>query len=113
VIINTSRGPVIDENALIDALQHGRIAGAALDVLEEEPIRPDHPFLGMDNVILTPHIAWYSEEAEAELRTKCARNVLDVLQGGKPSYPSKPSSPGKVIPFLNCVFTDLSLLRMM
>jgi D-3-phosphoglycerate dehydrogenase len=86
VIINTSRGPVIDENALIDALQHGRIAGAALDVLEEEPIRPDHPFLGMDNVILTPHIAWYSEEAEAELRTKCARNVLDVLQGGKPSY---------------------------
>jgi D-3-phosphoglycerate dehydrogenase / 2-oxoglutarate reductase len=79
LIINTSRGPVINEGDLIEALTLGQIAGAALDVIEEEPISNRHPFLSMDNVILTPHVAWYSEEAEAEMRTKAAMGVMDVL----------------------------------
>lgn len=78
-IINTSRGQVIDETDLIDALNDKEIAGAALDVVEAEPIRRDHPFLTADNVILTPHIAWYSEQAEKEMRSKVAMGVADVL----------------------------------
>jgi len=87
VVINTSRGPVIDERALIDALRTGRIAGAALDVVEREPISPDNPLLTMEQVILTPHVAWYSEESAAEMRTKAAMGVVDVLLYGKyPQY---------------------------
>lgn len=78
-IINTSRGPAIDEEALIHALETDQIAGAALDVTEEEPIRRDHPFLSMDHIIVTPHVAWYSEEAEREVRSKVAMAVADVL----------------------------------
>jgi D-3-phosphoglycerate dehydrogenase len=82
VIINTSRGPVVDESALIDALLEGRVAGAALDVMEQEPGSPNHPFISMDNVILTPHVAWYSEAA-AEMRFKAAMGVADVLLYGE------------------------------
>ena len=57
VLINTSRGPVVDETALIEALEEGRIAGAGLDVFEQEPVDPDNPLLKMDNVVVTPHIA--------------------------------------------------------
>ena len=85
-IVNTARGPVIDEKALITALQEGKIAGAGLDVLEEEPIQADNPLLKMDNVILNPHVAWYSEEAELELKRKTAGNVADVLSGFYPTY---------------------------
>lgn len=86
-VLNTSRGPVIDEEALLYALQEGWIAGAALDVLEEEPVCKDHPFLSMENVILTPHVAWYSEEAAREMRSKAAMGVLDVLLYGEyPKY---------------------------
>lgn len=79
IIINTSRGPVIDEQALVEALMEKQIAGAALDVVEVEPISEDHPLLSMDNVILTPHVAWYSEEAAEEMRSKAAMGVVDVL----------------------------------
>ncbi|MFC4323654.1 C-terminal binding protein [Litchfieldia salsa] len=85
-IINTSRGPVIEEGALIEALQTGRIAGAGLDVVEIEPIDKSNPLFTMDNVILNPHVAWYSEESEMELKRKTAENVLDVLKGYYPSY---------------------------
>lgn len=85
-IINTARGAVIDEQALIEALQRGEIAGAALDVVEEEPIGKDNPLLKMDNVILNPHVAWYSEEAQEELKRKTAQNVVDVLSGYFPKY---------------------------
>ncbi|MCF6411337.1 C-terminal binding protein [Pseudalkalibacillus salsuginis] len=78
-IINTSRGPVIDESALIKALEDKRIAGAALDVVEQEPIPRNHPLLAMENVIFTPHVAWYSEEAEKEMRQKAVLGVKDVL----------------------------------
>jgi len=86
VIINTARGPVIDEEALIQALQQKEIAGAALDVVEHEPIQDDNQFLLLDNVILTPHMAWYSEESQVELKRKVARNVAYVLAGKQPPY---------------------------
>lgn len=86
VIINTARGPIIDEKALIEALEKGVIAGAALDVAEEEPISIDSPLLYMDNVIITPHSAWYSEEAMVELRQKAAKNIVQVLKGEKTPY---------------------------
>ena len=85
-IINTARGPIIDEQALIEALQAGTIAGAGLDVLETEPIAADNPLLSMDNVSLNPHSAFYSVEAETELKRKTAENVADVLSGYYPTY---------------------------
>lgn len=85
-IINTARGPVIDEAALIAALQEGKIAGAGLDVVEVEPIEATNPLLKMDNVILNPHSAFYSVEAEIELKRKTAGNVADVLSGFYPTY---------------------------
>ncbi|TWI58000.1 C-terminal binding protein [Halalkalibacter nanhaiisediminis] len=85
-IINTARGPVIDEKALIRALEAGKIGGAGLDVLEDEPIASDHPFLKIENVILNPHAAWYSEESQLELQRKTAQNVADVLSGYYPTY---------------------------
>jgi D-3-phosphoglycerate dehydrogenase len=86
VIINTARGPIIDEKALADALKKGIIAGAALDVTEEEPVSINSPLLQMDNVIITPHSAWYSEEAMIELRQKAAKNIVQVLSGTKTPY---------------------------
>lgn len=85
-IINTARGPIINEKALIQALQEGKIAGAGLDVLEVEPIAKDNPLLTMDNVIINPHSGFYSIEAEEELKRKAAQNVADVLSGYYPSY---------------------------
>ena len=85
VIINTSRGPVIEEKALVKALEEGWIAGAALDVLHTEP--PNHnPFIHMKNVILTPHAGFYSEEAVEELRATAALAVKRVLTGHHPDH---------------------------
>jgi D-3-phosphoglycerate dehydrogenase len=84
ILINVSRGPVIDEEALIPALRSGRIAAAGLDVFEREPPGADHPLLGLDNVILTDHSAYYSEEAVSILKTRTALNALEVLEGRIP-----------------------------
>ncbi|MDE2149044.1 MAG: C-terminal binding protein [Gammaproteobacteria bacterium] len=88
LIVNTARGPLIDEAALVAALDAGEISGAALDVIESEPSSPDSPLLGRDNVILTPHAAFYSEEALLELQTKVAEDVVSVLKGEAPRYPA-------------------------
>ena len=88
MLINTARGPLIDEDALADALTAGRLAGAALDVVETEPLPADSPLLGRANVILTPHTAFYSEEALVELQTKAAEDVARVLRGIAPLYPA-------------------------
>ncbi len=83
-LVNTSRGPVVDEAALIAALQSGRIAGAALDVFEHEPLAADSPLLGMENVVLSPHVASYSEEGDAAHRLRVAQIALQVARGGLP-----------------------------
>lgn len=85
-IINTARGPIIDEQALILALKQKKIAGAGLDVLETEPIAKDNPLLTMDNVIINPHVAFYSEASELDLQRKTAQNVADVAEGFYPKY---------------------------
>lgn len=83
-LVNTSRGAVVDEKALYEALREGQIAGAALDVLEEEPPGKDSPLLKLDNVIFTPHVAWYSESSLKELRAKAATDLVRVLEGKTP-----------------------------
>jgi len=84
VIVNTARGPIIDEAALIAALQSGRIAGAGLDVLEQEPPAPDNPLLGMENVVLTPHVASATARMRPETRRRTGREVALVLRGRWP-----------------------------
>jgi len=91
LVVNTARGPLIDETALVAALDSGQVGGAALDVVATEPLPKDSPLLGRDNVILTPHTAFYSVEALEELQTKCAADVARVLSGEKPVYPVKPA----------------------
>ena len=86
-IVNTARGPLLDEAALVAALDAGRLGGAALDVAASEPLSKDSPLLGRPNVIVTPHTAFYSVEALEELQTKCATDVARVLGGEKPIYP--------------------------
>ena len=88
-LINTARGPLVDEAALVAALDSGQLGGAALDVLAVEPPAKDSPLIGRDNVILTPHAAYYSLEALEELQTKCASDVARVLLGEPPVYPVK------------------------
>ncbi|MHC4742802.1 MAG: phosphoglycerate dehydrogenase [Planctomycetota bacterium] len=83
VIINTARGPIIDEPALIRALQNGQIAGAAFDVYEDEPLPSDSPLLEMDNVMLGSHNANSSAEAWERVHQNTIRNLLEVLKGGK------------------------------
>jgi D-3-phosphoglycerate dehydrogenase len=87
LIVNTARGPLIDEPALIAALDSGQVGGAALDVVATEPLAKDSPLLGRDNVIVTPHTAFYSIEALDELQSKCASDVARVLSGEKAVYP--------------------------
>jgi D-3-phosphoglycerate dehydrogenase len=86
-LINTARGPLVDESALIAALDSGQLGGAGLDVVASEPLPKDSPLRGRDNVILTPHTAYYSVEALEELQTKCASDVGRVLSGEKAIYP--------------------------
>ena len=86
-IVNTARGPLIDETALIAALDSGKLGGAVLDVVAVEPLAKESPLLGRDNVIITPHTAFYSIEALEELQSKCASDVARVLGGGKAIYP--------------------------
>jgi len=88
-LINTARGPLVDEDALVAALDSGQLAGAALDVVAVEPLSKDSKLIGRDNVILTPHTAFYSVEALNELHTKCAADVARVLSGEPPVYPVK------------------------
>jgi D-3-phosphoglycerate dehydrogenase / 2-oxoglutarate reductase len=86
-LINTARGPLVDEDALLAALDSGRLAGAALDVVAVEPLPKQSRLIGRDNVVLTPHTGFYSVEALNELQTKCAADVARVLSGEKPVYP--------------------------
>ena len=86
-IINTARGGIIDEVALAGALRRGALAGAALDVVEREPLAADSPLRGTDNCLLTPHMAWYSEEAGLELKRKVAEEAVSFARGEPVHYP--------------------------
>jgi len=87
IILNTSRGAVIDNRALYDALKEGVIAGAGLDVLEQEPPPADASLLRLPNVVATPHVAFYSEDSLREVRRKAAEEAARILSGGKPRNP--------------------------
>ena len=85
-LVNTARGPIIDEAALAAALDSGQIAGAALDVMTQEP-PVNSPLIGNRKVILTPHTSFYSEESLVELQTKASQEVVSVLSGKPPRNP--------------------------
>jgi phosphoglycerate dehydrogenase-like enzyme len=86
ILINTSRGGIIDEAALADALRTGRLGGAALDVRAQEPPMGDDPLATLDNVLLTPHIAGLTVESQARVCTTVADDVLRVLRGERPLF---------------------------
>lgn len=90
VLINCARGQVVDEAALIAALKSNRIAGAGLDVYESEPPAPDHPLFALDNVVLTPHLASFTEEGRQRMGMMVVEDVLRVLRGERPLYPANP-----------------------
>src|SRR5579884_3061629 len=90
ILINTSRGGVVDEPALIAALQSGRLAGAGLDVLAVEPPSPENPLLRMDTVVLTPHYASTTVEALEDLARKVNLQVVQLLRGEWPTYLANP-----------------------
>lgn len=87
VLINVARGSIVDEAALVEALRAGRLRGAALDVLEHEPTQADNPLLSMQNVIITPHTAWYSEESQQRLKDGAAEEVRRALLREPPRSP--------------------------
>jgi len=98
LLINTSRGPVVDEQALTRALREKRLAGAALDVWEQEPVTSGHPLLAMDNVIATPHAAYFSSPAVAQVPRRCGEEMARVLTGQRPLNVVNPEvyAPGAV-----------------
>jgi len=89
-LINTSRGRVVDQPALVAALRERRIAGAGLDVTDPEPPAPDDPLLALDNVLLTPHAAWYSEESRERVTVHAALEAVRILRNEPPISPVNP-----------------------
>ena len=91
-LINTARGPIVDEAALVDALKAGKIAGAGLDVFEQEPVSPDNPLLTLDSVIVTPHGICFTDECMRRLAESAFRAALDVAAGRTPPYIVNPEA---------------------
>ncbi|MBC8078283.1 MAG: C-terminal binding protein [Chloroflexales bacterium] len=86
-VINTARGGLIDEDALLHAVKSGQIAGAGLDVLSVEPPPADHPLLHEPRILITPHTGWYSEDSSYDVRVRAAEEVVRVLRGERPRCP--------------------------
>ncbi len=89
-LIDVSRGALVDQAALVDALKNGEIAGAGFDVFPEEPLTLDHPLHQFDNVILTPHFAFYSREAHERLENECVDDIELLLRGELPEHTLNP-----------------------
>jgi phosphoglycerate dehydrogenase-like enzyme len=87
ILVNTARGGIVDEAAVGEAARAGRLAGVGLDVIVDEPLRPDHPLNGVPNVILTPHMAGVTEEAMMHMAQDAALDILRVLRGERPTFP--------------------------
>jgi D-3-phosphoglycerate dehydrogenase len=90
ILVNTSRGSVIGQEALIESLRKGRIRVAGLDVLVKEPPSPTDPILGFENVIVTPHIGGYSEQSSSRLQENAALEAERILTGNPPKHPVNP-----------------------
>lgn len=90
ILVNTSRGGVVDEAALANAIEQGLLAGVGLDVVVNEPIRADHPLAGLPHVVLTPHVAGITEEGMIRMARGSAEDVLRVLRGERPRQPVNP-----------------------
>lgn len=91
IIVNTARGDLVDEYALADAISNGRIAGAGLDVFEKEPLTPDNPLVGLDHVILTPHVGGSTVEALETTAVQCAQQIIQVLKDEQPDHLVRPA----------------------
>jgi D-3-phosphoglycerate dehydrogenase / 2-oxoglutarate reductase len=94
IVVNTARGPLVDADAAVEALDDGTLAGIALDVTEEEPPPQDHPLRSHPRAVLTPHMAFYSVEAQAELQRRAAQEVARALRGEPPDRPVNPEVLG-------------------
>jgi D-3-phosphoglycerate dehydrogenase len=92
VLINTARGGIVDTRALVEALQSGLLAGAGLDVTEAEPLDPESPLLRLEQVIVTPHAAWYSEQGRSDLKRRAAEEAVRVLRGERPRHCVNPAA---------------------
>ena len=95
-LVNTSRGPVVDEKALISALRQDEIAGAGIDVYEQEPLSPDNPLLSMENVVCTPHVAGSSEIGWEIIRRRAGEEAARVLRGERPEVVVNPEVLGRI-----------------
>ncbi len=94
ILVNTARGPIVDQDALVEALRSGHLAAAALDVTSPEPLPPDHPLYAFPNVIITPHIASASLATRSRMAAIAAANILAVLAGSEPPNPvNRPAHP--------------------
>lgn len=94
ILINTARGPIVKTDDLLEALKEGRLGAAGLDVFDKEPLPPDHNLRGIEGLVLSDHMGWYSRESFSELKTLTARNVAAVLTGGRPIFPvNRPVNP--------------------
>lgn len=90
ILVNVSRGAIADERALVRALGEGWIAGAGLDVFADEPLGPGYPLVGMDNVILTPHLAWWTREAFERVERETLARIVEILEGRRPANLKNP-----------------------
>ena len=81
VLVNTSRGAIVDEDALVDALRGGRLAAAGLDIFEVEPVKPSNPLLDLDDVVMTPHVTWYTADTMRRYLTEAVANCRRLRDG--------------------------------
>ncbi|AKA48605.1 hypothetical protein IX51_05270 [uncultured archaeon] len=95
VVINTSRGGIVDQKALLESIKTGHIASAGLDVFEEEPINPSDPILKESRIVLSPHVSYYSEEALSQVQSDTAQGIVDILRGKRPRNLANPEVWGK------------------